>query len=180
MCNEPLETLDIVNTNNEIIGTASRQIVHRQKLCHRSAHLIITNPLSQVLMQLRSAAKDNFPNKWDSSVAGHVDSGETYLQCIQRESCEELGIETNHSLVQIGELPASADNGWEFIQIFWMTHEGPFVPAEREIERIEWFSVEKLTQMLSDIPSAFAGGFASVIRPLLSRLVSTLHHQSHC
>ena len=45
-----------------------------------------------VLLQLRAPQKKSFPNKWDISVAGHVDAGESPLQAVQREYQEELGI----------------------------------------------------------------------------------------
>jgi len=45
-----------------------------------------------VLLQLRATQKKSFPNKWDISVAGHVDASESPLQAFQREYQEELGI----------------------------------------------------------------------------------------
>ena len=37
--------------------------------------------------------KDAHPGVWDSSVSGHLDSGEGYLSAARREMVEEMGIE---------------------------------------------------------------------------------------
>ena len=43
-------------------------------------------------MQKRSPKKDIQPGKWDSSVAGHIDLGETADIAVVREAREEVGI----------------------------------------------------------------------------------------
>jgi len=65
--------------------------VHRTGAWHRAAHLWILTP-SEVLLQKRADAKDNWPGWWDVSVAGHVSAGETALETVVRETREELGL----------------------------------------------------------------------------------------
>ncbi|MEK9738209.1 MAG: NUDIX domain-containing protein [Euryarchaeota archaeon] len=74
--NEDSEIFDIVNDSDKVIGSASRNEVHNRGLKHRSVHLLIFNKRGAVLLQKRSMEKDTFPGVWDSSVSGHVDSGE--------------------------------------------------------------------------------------------------------
>ena len=86
------EWFDVVDRNDTVIGRASREEVHQNGLLHRSAHLLVFDGSGRVLLQKRSEGKDRFPGRWDSSVSGHVDSGEGYDQCIVREAMEEIGI----------------------------------------------------------------------------------------
>ena len=47
-------------------------------------------------MQKRPLHKDTQPGKWDTSVGGHVDLGETIEQALIRETAEELNITGIH------------------------------------------------------------------------------------
>ncbi len=88
------EVFDVVNEADEVVGQALRGQVHgNPALIHRVAHVLVFNSAGNVFLQLRSPAKDVQPNRWDTSVGGHVDAGETYEQAAEREMREELGID---------------------------------------------------------------------------------------
>ena len=87
------EPFDIVDESDLVIGTASRNEVHgNPDLIHRVAHVLVFNSSGQLYLQKRAESKDVQPGKWDTSVGGHVDSGERYEQAAVREMGEELGI----------------------------------------------------------------------------------------
>lgn len=88
------EVFDVVNDADEVIGQALREQVHgNPDLIHRVAHVLVFNSEGNLFLQLRSPTKDVQPNRWDTSVGGHVDAGETYEQAAKREMREELGID---------------------------------------------------------------------------------------
>ncbi|MDC7126625.1 MAG: NUDIX domain-containing protein [Spirochaetales bacterium] len=87
------EIFDIVDENDVVIGQAERSEVHgNPELFHRVAHVHVFNRFGYLFLQKRSKNKDLQPGKWDTSVGGHVDSGESYLAAAVRETAEELGI----------------------------------------------------------------------------------------
>jgi len=87
------EVFDIVDEADLVIGTASRAEVHGNPgLIHRVAHVLVFNTDGSLYLQKRADSKDVQPGKWDTSVGGHVDSGEDYLGAAVREMREELGI----------------------------------------------------------------------------------------
>lgn len=66
--------------------------VHRDGDWHAAAHVWILNKHGQILVQRRSPAKENWPNLWDVSVAGHISAGEEPVEAALREAQEELGV----------------------------------------------------------------------------------------
>jgi isopentenyldiphosphate isomerase len=88
------EIFDVVNEADTVVGQAAREQVHgNPSLIHRVAHVLVFRSDGALFLQLRSPDKDVQPGKWDTSVGGHVDAGESYDEAARREMAEELGIE---------------------------------------------------------------------------------------
>lgn len=87
------EFFDIVTDDDVVIGQASRRSCHgNPELIHRAVHVLVFNPGGKLLLQQRSHQKDIQPGKWDTSVGGHLEPGESYLAAAHREMAEELGL----------------------------------------------------------------------------------------
>jgi len=154
------EWLDVVDNSDAVIGRASRAEVHEKGLLHRSSHIVLFNSVGQVFVQLRSLKKDNHPGLWDSSAAGHVDSGESYLNCAVRELKEELGIQVNPEDLHLrSKLRATAENGQEFTHIFSTTSDEPLTLQEEEIDAGKWVTPAELDDWIEKTPLAFTGTF---------------------
>ncbi len=152
------EIFDVVNEQDEVIGQATRDEVHAQGLTHRAIHVLVFNKRRDVLLQLRSALKDKFPNVWDSSAAGHLDAGEDYAECAVRELDEELGIKST-AIVEVGKLPPSAGTGWEHVMLFACRHDGAVRFPCSEIDSVQWFSRSCVDAWIAKNPTDFAPGF---------------------
>lgn len=104
---EPIDVLTSAgHPTGEIID---KDDAHRTGAWHRAAHLWIVTPDRRVLLQKRSEAKDNWPGKWDVSVAGHIGAGESAADAAVREALEEIGLEIDaRELQHIGTLAEQA------------------------------------------------------------------------
>lgn len=93
------EWVPLVDEKGRLIGKATRAEVHRGpgKL-HPVIHLHLINSKGEIYLQKRSINKDTQPGKWDTSVGGHVDLGETIEQALLRETTEELNITGIHPI----------------------------------------------------------------------------------
>ncbi len=161
------EWLDIVNDRDEVIGKAPRDQIHREKHLHRSSHIALFNTRGEIFVQLRSMNKDNGAGLWDTSAAGHVDSGETYLACAVRELAEELGIVVSpDALRRAGQLDPNERNGFEFTEIYTVISDQSLVLQAEEIDDGRWLSAEALDDWLIQDAGAFTEAFR-VIWPLV-------------
>ena len=165
------EFFDVVDGNDAVIGRAPRREVHARGLWHRAVHVLVFNAVGQTFLQKRSLLKDMSPGCWDAACSGHLDSGEEYDAAAARELGEEIGV-----LVQSADLQrwlrveACAQTGWEFLWVYRLSHEGPFVLHPEEIERGEWVEPAELTARMERAPQDFTPAF----RLIWSRLAAAI------
>ena len=92
--------------------------VHRDGDWHLASHVWLVTPDHRVLLQRRSPVKENWPDLWDISVAGHVSAGESAIDAAIREAHEELGLALRaNELTHLGTLRWHAVlNGGAYIE----------------------------------------------------------------
>ncbi len=144
------ELLDVVDEHDNIIAVKTRGEIHAECLMHRAVHILVFNSDEELFLQKRSLSKDEQPGKWDSSAAGHVDSGEDYHDCARREIGEELGIMVEQPLEQLFKLPASHLTGNEHCMVYRYRHDGPMVLHPEEIDDGQWISPTTMDQRVAD------------------------------
>jgi len=156
------EIFDIVDDSDTVVGSASRGEVHRSGYLHRSTHLLVFDSHGRVLLQKRSGEKDSFPGRWDSSVSGHVDSGEWYDQCVVRETGEEIGIDLSETPEKLFKIDACEETSQEFTWVYRTSHDGPFQVNKEEISEVRWFAAGEVDQLLDSKSGDFSPAFAMV------------------
>jgi isopentenyldiphosphate isomerase len=155
------EIFDVVNDHDEVIGQSTRREVHARGLLHRAVHVLVFDARGRVFLQKRSMAKDSAPGCWDSSCSGHLDAGEDYLTAAVRELVEEIGLRVPgpQALIPVLQNNACADTGNEFVWVYRLQSEGPFVLNPAEIERGDWFAPADVTRGIAERPAEYARSF---------------------
>jgi 16S rRNA (adenine1518-N6/adenine1519-N6)-dimethyltransferase len=156
------ELFDVVDAADRVVRQERRSIVHAQGLLHRAVHVFVFNPRGQLLVQRRSANKDEFPLAYTSSASGHVGAGETYEDCAPRELKEEIGFEA--PLQFVVKLPAGPETANEHTVLFRTTTDAVPTLNEDEVASLTYFSLEELAALLEAEPTAFSPPFRTLLR----------------
>jgi isopentenyl-diphosphate delta-isomerase len=101
---------------------------------------MLANSRGELLLHQRAATKKAYPLFWSGAAAGHLISGETYEEAARRELKEEIGVEASLEFVE--KFYSEPDR--EMVGVFLGFHDGPIEVEPHEVERVEYFSVERL------------------------------------
>lgn len=143
-----MEIFDLVDEENRVIGSAARNECHgNPAFLHRAVHVMIEDSKGRIFLQKRSLEKDIQPGKWDTSVGGHLDQGESYLKAAVREAAEELGVELKEPEFLYQYIMRS-DRESQFIQTFGMIHDGPFALQKSEISEGRFWETTEIEENL--------------------------------
>jgi isopentenyldiphosphate isomerase len=134
-------------------------------------HLLVRNREGKVFLQQRSLLKDLFPGLWDSSAAGHVGAGEDYEGTAIRELEEELGCCPRLRPQPLFKIEAREETGQEFVWVYLVADEGPFVLQAEEIAGGDWFTLAEIDRWLVERPQELAPAFI-YLWPLVRRWIT--------
>jgi isopentenyl-diphosphate Delta-isomerase len=156
------EIYDVVDKMDQVICQATRREIHQKKLLHRSIHIWVFNHQNEVFLQKRSMAKDENPGLWDTSAAGHVDSGETYDDCAHRELWEELGIKA--ILKPLEKIEACKNTYYEHVQIYTCRTNSAININLDEISEGKYFDLELIKDNIKKNPEQFTSSFKLIFK----------------
>ena len=83
------ELLNVYDGEGRIVGARPRAEAKRSGLAVGAINLLLVDARGRVLLQRRPADKEN-GGRWDKTVGGHVDAGESFDAAAVREAGEEL------------------------------------------------------------------------------------------
>jgi len=147
------ELLDVVDADDRVVAVKTRGEIHAQGLMHRAVHILVFNSKGELFLQKRSMNKDENPGQWDSSAAGHVDSGESYIACAMREIEEELGFILDSELEFLFHKYPSRDNGMEHSPVYRCVYDGELHLQAAEIDEGKWLSLVQMDALATDLDS---------------------------
>lgn len=142
------EWFDIVTPQGKVIGKAPRTLCHgNPNLLHPVVHVHVFNSRGELWLQKRSASKKIQPGKWDTSVGGHVSSGEKIEHALLREVKEEMGVdimpnEPLYNYIMQNEIES------ELVYTFRGIHNGPFTWPKEEIDEGRFWKIKDIRRNL--------------------------------
>jgi isopentenyl-diphosphate delta-isomerase type 1 len=149
------EWFDVVDEHDRVVGQETRAHVHRHHLRHRAVHLFLRDRQGRILLQHRSATKDLFPNRLGTSVAGHLDAGETYDDAVVREAEEELGIVLTEVPPRLFKAEACLETGFEFVHVYERRWDAAIRPNPAEVSAVSWVEPATLDEAVATGDEAY-------------------------
>lgn len=145
-----------------VVGRSTRGECHgNPALVHAVARVQVFDRHGRILLQLRSAAKDIQPGKWDTAVGGHLQPGEEAEAAARREMHEELGVSPAR-LAFLHRFLWRTPVESEWVTTYTTTHDGPFSPDPGEIDALRFWTREEIAAALGTgtFTAAFEDEFA--------------------
>ncbi len=142
------EWFDLVDQDGNVTGKAPRSAVHGNPgLLHPAVHLHVFNRQGQLYLQKRAENKDVQPGKWDTSVGGHILSGERVEDALLREAKEELGLK-NFNYRALYRYIMRNDFESELVYTFRTTYNGAVRVNRDEIQFGRFWSLREIDKNL--------------------------------
>lgn len=83
------EPVNVYDPQGRVVGALPREQAKRSRLAVGAVNVLLVSARGEVLLQRRPDDKEN-GGRWDKTVGGHVDEGETFDEAAVREAGEEL------------------------------------------------------------------------------------------
>ncbi len=148
------ETVDIVDENDIVIGTALRSETMAKRLRCRIAWIQVIDPETlQICMIRRGVTLGYKPNAWQFGAGGYVGSGETWEASAQRELQEELGLSA--PLLWLTKIVGdSISEGLPFMHGYFVTvgTRDQLTADAREVAAIEFMTLDQARDIAEQAP----------------------------
>ena len=155
MPNEADELLDLVDSNDQVIGVIRRGDADargRNGNFLMAASCFVINDQDQIWVPRRQLTKTIKPGALDFSAGGHIGSGEDYLSGLLREITEEIGLNPDsHELHFIAkQAPNETKPGIYFqaLYLLWANDVPHF--STIDFSGFEWLSITELRTRLAN------------------------------
>jgi 8-oxo-dGTP diphosphatase len=133
---------------------------------------VIHDLRGRIFVQRRSADRSLFPGAWDL-VGGHLERGETILECLAREVREETGWRVARVVADLGTLTWTGDDGLQRREVDYLVEvsgnlDRPQIEADRHLDP-RWVNRDEAMALLD-------GSHPSdeLVRPVVERAFAVL------
>ena len=158
-----MEKVDIVDENLNVLYSVTRDEAHKKGLLHPIIIAEVINSKREWLL-VKQASHKQEPGKFVSPVAGHIQSGESEINALKRETKEELGLD-KFKYKRIGQIiydSTTKEKTKSYFIIYKIYTDDEPTLNEESVE-FKRFSVKELKRQLKENPEIFGDAFRIII-----------------
>jgi isopentenyl-diphosphate delta-isomerase len=161
------EMVILVNEHDEPIGLMEKMEAHEKGVLHRAFSILIFNSEGEMLLQQRALSKYHSPGLWTNACCSHPRNGETILEAANRRLSEEMGMQTELSVLTRFIYKADFDNGLTEHELDYVvkgiTNENPTINPE-EVNDYRWINTADLSKWVKASPTDFTVWFLELFK----------------
>lgn len=171
----PDEQLDIINEQNEVVGTSGKSIAHRDGLLHRIVIGELVNSKGEYCF-VKQAGNRQDPGQFVSPIGGHVGAGESGDDALIRECQEEvgftpIGFQFIDSTIYNREVIGRKEN---HLFLVYVIHTDQDPVLNHESVESKWFSVAEIKSILKIDPATFGAAWHHVFKNIFPTIYKTI------
>lgn len=170
--NLPLdEQLDIIDDQNQVIGTIGKSIAHKDGLLHRIVIGELVNSKGEYCF-VKQASDRQDPGSFVSPIGGHVGAGESLDDALIRECQEECGFTPTNfkfvgSTIYDRQVIGRKENHL-FLVYEINTDQNPIL--NHESVQFKWFSVAEIKSTLETKSDTFGAAWHHVFKNIFPQI----------
>jgi len=159
------EQLDIINEQNEVVGTIGKSISHRDGVLHRIVIGELVSSKGEYCFVKQAHDKQD-PGQYVSPIGGHVGAGETADAALIRECQEECGLTPKNfkfigSTIYNRQVIGRREN--HLFLVYQIPFDGNPV-LNHESVGYKWYSIADIQQALKTSPDTFGAAWHHVFK----------------
>ena len=146
-----MEYIDIYDRNKKLTGkTVERGTALKDDEYRLVVHVCIFNSKNEMLIQKRQPFKKGWSGKWDISVGGGVQSGESSSIAAQREVEEELGVDVDLGNVRPFVCVSFVNGFDDYYSVRTDMDLDGFTLQPEEVEKVMWADKDTVLDMIDN------------------------------
>ncbi|MFZ2199828.1 MAG: NUDIX hydrolase [Microgenomates group bacterium] len=169
----PDEQLDIINDQNEVVGTIGKSIAHKDGILHRIVIGELVNSKGEYCF-VKQASDRQDPGQFVSPIGGHVGAGESGDDALIRECQEECGF-TPDNFDLIGKTLYSREvigRKENHLFLVYVIRADQDLTLNHESVEYKWFSVADIQRILQTNPNYFGAAWHHVFKNIFPTVYS--------
>ncbi len=162
-----MENVDIVDENNNITGSTTKDIAHKEGFLHRCIIAELRDSEGRWVFVRQSSSRQD-KGQFASAMGGHIKSGETEEEALKREVFEELGIKSfKHNLKGkfVYNRPVNNHTENHYFIVYEIVTDSDIVLNEESVE-YQKFTKEELKDELMNNPQKFGASLLFIFSKL--------------
>ena len=167
------EEVILVNSSDEVLGTMPKMEAHKKAVLHRAFSVFILNENNQLMLQQRAAHKYHSPLLWTNTCCSHQRLHEGNTEAGRRRLREEMGFETDLTVLFSFIYKAPFDNGLtehelDHVMLGYYSKEPKLNPEE--VAAWKWMDLDVVADDLKASPESYTVWFKIVFEQFYNHI----------